>query len=349
VNARLAAVFLALAPLAASAQGFAGLGTTADGFTAPEVGRALDFPADRGAHPDYRIEWWYVTATLQGADGTDYGAQWTLFRNALLPEQAGQILTGWDSPQVWMGHAALTTPDHHYFAERLARGGTGQAGVTAEPFAAWLDEWALTDVAGGYAMTARGDDFGFELQLAANGPRIAHGDGGYSVKSASGQASYYYSEPFLTVTGSLTLPSGVVEVTGNAWLDREWSSQPLDEGQGGWDWFSLSFEGGDKLMAFWLRGAEGVFSSGTWIGKDGTTTPIANGEMTATPVALAEVAGHSVPVQWRLTDLARGLDVTVSALNPKAWNPSIFPYWEGPVAVAGSHSGRGYLEMTGYD
>jgi predicted secreted hydrolase len=25
-----------------------------------------------------------------------------------------------------------------------------------------------------------------------------------------------------------------------------------------------------------------------------------------------------------------------------------FPYWEGPIRVTGSHSGRGYLEMTGY-
>jgi predicted secreted hydrolase len=25
------------------------------------------------------------------------------------------------------------------------------------------------------------------------------------------------------------------------------------------------------------------------------------------------------------------------------------PYWEGPVRIAGSHTGRGYLEMTGYE
>jgi predicted secreted hydrolase len=25
-----------------------------------------------------------------------------------------------------------------------------------------------------------------------------------------------------------------------------------------------------------------------------------------------------------------------------------FPYWEGPIRVAGSHTGVGYLEMTGY-
>jgi len=25
-----------------------------------------------------------------------------------------------------------------------------------------------------------------------------------------------------------------------------------------------------------------------------------------------------------------------------------FPYWEGPIALHGSHAGVGYLEMTGY-
>ena len=26
-----------------------------------------------------------------------------------------------------------------------------------------------------------------------------------------------------------------------------------------------------------------------------------------------------------------------------------FPYWEGPISISGTHSGRGYLEMTGYE
>ena len=43
----------------------------------------FQFPADHGPHPAYRIEWWYITANLQAADGTDYGVQWTLFRSAL--------------------------------------------------------------------------------------------------------------------------------------------------------------------------------------------------------------------------------------------------------------------------
>jgi predicted secreted hydrolase len=25
------------------------------------------------------------------------------------------------------------------------------------------------------------------------------------------------------------------------------------------------------------------------------------------------------------------------------------PYWEGPVTISGSHTGTGFLEMTGYE
>ncbi|MFP3520326.1 lipocalin-like domain-containing protein, partial [Pseudomonas sp. SIMBA_077] len=83
----------------------------------------LSFPRDHGAHPGYRIEWWYVTANLMGKDGKQYGAQWTLFRSALAP----QSKVGFADPQVWIGHAAVTTPNHQYVAERLGRGGVGQA------------------------------------------------------------------------------------------------------------------------------------------------------------------------------------------------------------------------------
>ncbi|MDB2666982.1 lipocalin family protein [Luminiphilus sp.] len=34
--------------------------------------------------------------------------------------------------------------------------------------------------------------------------------------------------------------------------------------------------------------------------------------------------------------------------RPNSWLATAFPYWEGPVTVAGSHQGAGYLELTGY-
>lgn len=336
----------------AHAQGFADMGSPAAGFALPDPAHVLEFPADHGPHPAFRIEWWYLTATLTGADGTDYGAQWTLFRSALAPEERA----GWQSPQLWMGHAAVTTPLAHHVAERLARGGVGQAGVVLEGgFRAWIDDWQMLSLAGTDAdalarlsLTARGTGFGYALELEAQGPLVAHGAGGYSVKSAAGQASHYYSQPFYRVAGTLDLPEGAIEVTGEAWLDREWSSQPLAPDQTGWDWFSLSFDTGEKLMGFVLRDGGTGFTSGTWIMADGTPHPLPPGALRAEALATSPVAGRDVPTSWRLTLAERGLDVRLSALNPQAWMATSVPYWEGPVRVEGSHRGRGFLEMTGY-
>ncbi|MBM2322101.1 MULTISPECIES: lipocalin-like domain-containing protein [Marivita] len=334
-------------PVQAMAQGFAGLGTDAEGFAVPTPNPVFDFPQDHGAHPDYRIEWWYLTANLTGPDGTAYGVQWTLFRSALAPETR----EGWSDPQVWFAHAAVTTPDTHLVAERIARGGIGQAGVTVQPFEAWIDDWRMAGASfDDLTLTARGDAFAYDLGLTANGPLIFHGDTGFSVKSAQGQASYYYSQPFYEVSGTLTLPQGDVPVTGAAWLDREWSSQPLADSQSGWDWFSLSFATGDKLMGFLLREDDGAsFSSATWIAADGTTTSYADGAFAAQPLDWSKVSGRDVPTRWAVQLPDKGIDVTVTALNPNAWMALSIPYWEGPVTVEGSHTGRGYLEMTGYE
>lgn len=330
------------------AQGFAGMGADAEGFALPRPGAAPEFPRDHGPHPDFRIEWWYLTATLTGADGRDYGIQWTLFRSALEPGTG----EGWKSPQIWMAHAAATTPDNHYFTQRVARGGIGQAGVTAVPFDAFIDDWEMRATGDGISdlrLNARSPEFSFDLTLAADGPLVLHGKDGYSVKSRDGHASHYYSQPSYAVRGTLTLPEGPVEVTGNGWLDHEWSSQPLSEDQSGWDWFSLSFDDGARLMGYRMRDSRGDYTAATWIARDGTAEVLEQGALQAEPLDWSEVAGRQVPTRWRLILPAKGLIAEVSALNSQSWMGTSFSYWEGPVRVSGSHTGRGYLEMTGYE
>ncbi|MEP3640137.1 MAG: lipocalin-like domain-containing protein [Paracoccaceae bacterium] len=340
-------LILFLWPVSVFAQGFAGLGTAAEEFAQPHQGHQFEFPQDHGAHPDFRIEWWYLTANLKAADGTQYGAQWTLFRSALAPETKD----GWQDPQVWFAHAAVTTPDTHFVTERFARGGIGQAGVTASPFNAWIDEWQMSGAfEGQMTVSATGPDFGYAFDMNASGPIVFHGDAGFSVKSAEGQASYYYSQPFFDVTGLLQLPGGDIPVSGQAWLDREWSSQPLSDNQTGWDWFSLSFDTGDKLMGFRLRQSDGdTFNSATWISPTGQTTSYKDGVFSAEPISIAEVKGKEIPVSWRVRLPAKGVDVTVEAHNNDSWMDVSLPYWEGPVGIQGSHTGQGYLEMTGYE
>ncbi|MEM8870659.1 MAG: lipocalin-like domain-containing protein [Pseudomonadota bacterium] len=331
-----------------AAQGFAGLGTEAQDYAQVTPDVALTFPRDHLAHPGFRIEWWYVTANLVAADGTEMGLQWTLFRQAGAP---GDTAQGWQSAQVWMGHAAVTTPDAHYVAERFARGGIGQAGVSGSPFVAWIDDWELAGDSfdDRLRLSASGDGFSYAVELQAQGPLVLHGEQGVSVKSSGGQASYYYSQPNFALEGTVMLGAQTHTVTGRAWLDREWSSQPLSGTQSGWDWFALHLPEGEKLMMFRLRDAEaGHYTSGTWIASDGEPTPLENGAARFEPLATSQVEGRAIPTRWRLQLPERGLDITTEAVNDQSYMTTAFPYWEGPIRFSGSHSGVGYLEMTGY-
>ncbi len=345
---------LGLSDKAAFAQGFAGLAQDAAGYAAVVPGKVFAFPADHGPHPDFRIEWWYVTANLVDPSGTAHGLQWTLFRQAMRP---GPQAEGWASQQIWMGHAAITRADIHRFAETFARGGIGQAGVEAKPFSAWIDAWQMQGAErtsdqrlAPLTLNAAGPGFSYALELAADRPLVLQGDGGYSRKSQhSEQASYYYSQPFFKVAGRITIDDKPAEVTGQAWMDREWSSQPLAPDQSGWDWFSLHFGSGNKLMLYRMRQTGGDhYIFGNWIAPDGSTRSFTSAEVALAPKAPIEIAGRKMPVEWQIAIPSLALSIQCVPLNPRSWMGTSFPYWEGPISFSGSHDGVGYLELTGY-
>jgi predicted secreted hydrolase len=347
------ALVLGFGRKAARAQGFAGLGMNGDGFTPVVPGKTFSFPADHGPHPDYRIEWWYVTANLKDKTGAACGAQWTLFRQATRP---GTQQEGWANQQIWMGHAAVTRADTHRTSEAFARGGIGQAGVEARPFRAWIDSWEMRgldqmrdDTIAPLEMKASAADFSYALRLNADRSLVLEGEAGYSQKSERGQASYYFSQPYFEVTGNITIDDQSREVTGQAWMDREWSSQPLASDQTGWDWFSLHLSKNEKLMLFRLRQADGNnYRSGNWITQSGKAEQLASTDIEMVPTALTEVAGRRLPTAWRIAIPKLAVAIECTPLNAKSWMGTSFPYWEGPIDFQGSHRGVGYLEMTGY-
>ena len=347
------ALVLGLGRKTALAQGFAGLGMNGQGFAPVTPGKTFAFPADHGPHPDYRIEWWYVTANLTDSAGVTYGAQWTLFRQAMTP---GAQQEGWANQQIWMGHAAVTRADTHRYSEAFARGGVGQAGVETKPFRAWIDSWEMRgsdrmreETIAPLELNASGTDFSYTLRLDADRPLVLQGDAGYSKKSERGQASYYFSQPYFKAAGSITIDDKPHEVTGLAWMDREWSSQPLASDQTGWDWLSLHLTAGEKLMLYRLRQKDGHNDLyGNWIEPDGRSIEIASADNSMTPTALTELEGRKIPTAWRIAIPSRSLTIECVPLNPRSWMGTSFPYWEGPISFKGSHSGLGYLEMTGY-
>jgi len=327
-----------------------------EGFPRVERGRTFEFPADHLPHPAHRIEWWYLTANLRDSEGRRYGVQWTLFRQSA---SAAPDPGGWASNQLWMAHAALSSPTGHDYAERFARGGIGQAGVELNDegrFVAWLDDWTL---AGGGPAPVPGElvlrlpDSTLRLALEADTPWVLQGERGYSQKSARGQASYYYSQPHISARGALEREGVRVPLEGLAWLDREWSSQPLAPDQPGWDWLSLHLEDGHALMVYRLRQNQGDhWLSGSWVCPGGEVQPLGPDDLVFEPIATASVrtdtGPRELPLQWRVALPRKKLEWQVIALNPEHWLDVAFPYWEGPVAVSGASDGEGYLELTGY-
>ena len=118
----IAAVYLLLAACSETPgqAGFAGLAESApqSSFRQPSPGDRIRFPEAWGAHPAYRIEWWYLTANLETAGGQPMGLQWTQFRQGLEPRAPGQPAppaSAWPLESAWMAHGAVSFRGHHWF------------------------------------------------------------------------------------------------------------------------------------------------------------------------------------------------------------------------------------------
>ena len=332
-----------------------------EGYSQVIPGYQLEFPRDHGAHPDFRIEWWYLTANLVDPDGRRWGLQWTLFRQALQPPPHSD---GWQNSQMWMGHAAVTTPDGHFHEQRFARGGIRQAGVNdlGEDgyFNAWIDDWEWRSQSEDLFPARLKFSVGeYEILLLVEdtGELVTNGIDGYSQKSAQGQASYYYSQPHLRIRGFVNQGLHKHYLKGQGWLDREWSSQALAPNQQGWDWFSLHLDDGHKLMVYQLRHDDGDhWISGNWIDPDGASERlerdgIALRSTRSGRVAIDDEQTRDIPLEWQLGLPDHDRRWRIRPLYDQQWMGTSIPYWEGVVLVEdeqGNSAGVGYMELTGY-
>ena len=338
------------------------------------------FPRDHGPHPGFKTEWWYFTGLLEEPgevdapgsteNGPALGYQFTIFKVGVLPE-APTSTSPWSTGDLLMGHLAVTDlrTGTHTFEEVLYRAAPPYAGFgSANPgdTVAWslappgtAGRWTLGKTDTGFSIEAMGPGLFIDLALDTASAKVFQGPGGFSRKSdEDGRASMYYSYTDLVTSGVMDLGNGPETVSGLSWMDHEFSSDPLEEAQIGWDWFSLRLGDQRAVMAFQLRDSadEAGFSHLTVVQPDRTVSypdagswSLAPGTTWASPATDAEY-----PVEWTL-QLPGEDALTVSALDAHAENvseriPGLF-YWEGPVQVSDSRGrivGRGYLEMTGY-
>ncbi len=326
-------------------------------YAVVKPGVALRFPADHGAHPQFRTEWWYVTGWLKTAKGEDLGFQVTFFRTRPPIDTANP--SAFAPRQILFAHAAISDPatGKLLHAQRIARQGFGLAEAATGDMKIVLDEWRMVRRADGRIATrVQGRSFALDLMLAPTQPVLLQGQAGYSRKGPSpAEASHYYSLPQLRVAGTLVRGGKREAVTGTAWMDREWSSKLLNPAAVGWDWLGLNLDDGGALTLFQVRNAKGgaVWAGGSLRRADGRMTVLGPGDVRFLPGRRWRSArtGATYPVAQvvRVTLDGKPRDIPVTPLfddqeldSRRGGGPV---YWEGAVRVPG---GRGYLEMTGY-
>ena len=337
--------------------------------TQTQTGSALRFPADFGAHPEVRTEWWYVTGSLQ-AGARLWGFQVTFFRASTGIQAASA--SRFNAAQLLFAHAALTDLEQKRLRhdQRIARSGFGVAqarsGDTADT-GVTLRDWQLSRLPqprdprlSRYTANVASDSagFGFDLQFDATQPLLLQGDAGVSKKGpADADTSRYYSEPQLAVQGTLTLEGKPVAVQGRAWLDHEWSDAFIPREAVGWDWIGMNLDDGSALTAFRLRRADGssVYAGGSFRRAGEAVRAFGAGDVRFTPGRIWESAASRAryPVQWQVETPAGRFSVNAlldhQELDSRASTGAI--YWEGLSELldeTGRKVGRGYLEMTGY-
>lgn len=330
----------------------------AQAFAPVIAGYALQFPRDYGSHPLFGIEWWYVTGWLTTVRHETLGFQITFFRTRPAVEEANP--SHFAAHQLLIAHCAISDPAHArlWHDQRVRRQGLGLAEAQESDTRVWIDDWTLQRQGSSYRAAVQAQDFALNLSLLATQPPMLNGADGFSRKGPEPlAASYYYSQPHLRVSGSITRASQRDAVSGEAWLDHEWSSDYLAGQAAGWDWIGLNLDDGSAVMAFRIRDRQGkpYWSAATVRGPDGQTRALTQDAVEFTVARLwhSPATGVNYPVSERVR-VGEHLFVLEPLLDDQENDTRLSSgaiYWEGAVTAMENQRpvGRGYLELTGYD
>ncbi len=350
-------IIAALAPALALSQA---AGRTPDSVIYPEVtpGYTLSFPRDEGSHPDFRIEWWYITGWLEDAEQQPLGFQVTFFRHR--PGADEQNPSRFAAKQLLFAHVAVSDPRRGELvrAERSARSGFSLAEARENQLDVHIDDWALRKHADVYRAQIEAENVSIDLEFQPTQAPLLQGEEGFSRKGPELEsASYYYSLPQLRTSGTIIVRGRELAVRGMAWFDHEWSSAMMDEAASGWDWVGLNLEDGSAVAAARMRGRRTSehWAAATWRSPTGTSPQTYGPEEIAwKPLRHWRSPRTSIeyPVEWQIQIGARVL--TLKPLMDDQENDARGStgtlYWEGAVRAFENEKeiGKGYLELTGY-
>jgi predicted secreted hydrolase len=325
----------------------------------------VELPRDDASHPA-PIEWWYWVGHLETADGRELAFQLTFFEAYAPPELR---LAGIPSNLLFekgiVAHAAAADLDagRHGMAQRFDAYYGGEAAT--DRLDVFVGDWRATRADDGvsHALAFTVDGYAFDLVLTPTKPASLHGDPPGIQSMGPGGVSYYVSHTRMDVRGEVRgrcafpIACAPQAVVGEAWFDHQWGDFRVDRFVG-WDWFALQLDDGAEVMLYLIRDETGgyVVAEGSYVTADGRTLGLAAEDFAIESTGATWTSpdtGAIYPAGWRVLVPAHGVDVRVAPrladqeMDTRATTTIV--YWEGAVAVTGSHAGRGFVELTNYD
>ena len=320
------------------------------------AGSLVSFPVDEGRHAAEPIEWWYVSGHIVGeTSGNEYSFMYTFFS---YPD------SGFD------GFRILNITDHSdgsFYQDVKPLNytilSTTGFDIEADIFLGGIEFWRnLEDGSNNpipfeYELFASTPSATLDIELETTKRPLILSDDGY-LDQGSVNYTYYYSQTENNVTGSFTFNGTTENITGIAWIDRQYGNfNPLTGEQ--YEWFSLKLSNGMDINLWNIFTPEDTIPDtpeyrilSAYVNESTQYTEsdfeIERLQFFCTP---DEVNCYSK--EWRLTSTTNNLDLTVVALFETTEVQLPFRFFEGALSITGTVNGipvtgEGFAELLHY-
>lgn len=300
----------------------------------------ISLPQDDATHQT-KMEWWYYNGRLKSKSGKGFSFHYAIF-----------VVNGLASQVV--GHVSLMDlqTGQHYIDQRRTIGAVSSITPGVTQFKLNVGNWEMLGNNGKDHLKVVGKGFGFDLGLDTDLPAVIHGNDGLLPLGDAG-SSYYYSRTRMAVSGALKLGDSAEQVDGLVWFDHQWGDFLTTKLS--WDWFSLQLADGSDVMLYNIKDQtnQPVLMTGS-VSKNGVTDILSGKDFGLKPGKkwVSEKTGISYPVEWHINIPGKKMNIiTHSVIDNSEFDAKLTTYnvyWEGAVNVRGSHSGQGFMELSGY-
>lgn len=303
----------------------------------------IHLPADDAPHHN-ATEWWYYNGHLHTHAGQRYAFHVAVFLRRGLT----------DHTLFHVSLVDLQTGKHYTDQARTA--GIPSSGKQ-DGFDFSYAGWRVAGSGPKHTLNIKTKDFTLALDLTDASPPTLHqapGSGGPGLLDfgAAGK-SYYYSRTRMPSHGTLSLGGVSKPVTGQSWFDHQWGD--FESTALTWNWFAIQLARDADIMLYQVFDPQGkvIMQAGTY-SRGGRTTMLGKGDYVLKSRGSWTSPDSQVtyPVEWDISIPSQKLALTVkpfvNACEFNGMETIMKIYWEGPVQIAGSKQGVGYLELSGY-